>query len=1680
MSTNEDQALMENGIAVIGMSGRFPGARTTHELWENVQTGIEAISFFSDEELLESGVCEASLRDPNYIKARATLSDADRFDAAFFGYSPTEAQMMDPQQRLFLEHAFEALDGAGYSAEKYGRTVGVFAGSGWANTYFVESLLDNEDILGRASAYQLQLSNGGDFLTTRVSYKLGLGGPSVAVQTACSTSLVAVCMACHSLLTYHCDMALAGGVAIRFPQRAGYIYQEGMILSPDGHCRAFDAEARGTVSGSGVGVVLLKRFSEALKAGDTIHAVIRGSAINNDGASKVGFTAPSVEGQANAIAQALAAASVSPDTIRYIEAHGTGTPLGDPIEIAALTKAFRAGTRRRGFCAVGSIKANIGHLDAASGVSGLLHAIEVLKHKKLPPLLHFKSPNPAIDFASTPFYVNTAPMDWSADSAPRRAGVSSFGMGGTNAHVILEEAPPPAPSGPSKRWKLLTLSAKTNTALENLSSQIGAYLAQNAALDVADAAFTLSVGRRPFAHRRAVLCTNATDAAQTLATTDPARVFTGRQVSEKRSVIFMFPGQGSQRVNMAAELYHTEAAFRAQFDQCAEILTPALGKDLRSIIYPPSAAAEDAARALDQTAFTQPALVALEIALARLWMSWGVRPQSMIGHSIGEYTAACIAGVFSLQDALLIAAARGRLMQSLQHGAMISVVLGESEAQALLTPDLSLAAVNGPSSCVISGPLHAVGELEKELSTRGIGVQRLRTSHAFHSSMMEPVLAPFLDVLKRVKFSAPAIPYLSNVTGAWVCAEEATSPDYWARQLRHTVRFADGLLQLFKGPEGILLEVGPGTALSNLARRNPNITPAQLVLSSLEAPSDPARGMESLMGTLGVLWAEGVSVDWESVYRGEQRHRVLLPTYPFERQRYWIDPPRERDRTASASAPTPMDLNKESARIEKLGAFLEQDIKPAGLPGAFRHLANRLCTCHIYAYLRAGGVDTRRGSKHTYQSLLRQLRVMPKYEKFLMYFLKALGDDEMISMSGDTVVFTSEDSDVPPPSIVMEELCGSYPQFRADFELLAYCAGHYGRALSGDINPIEVLHPDGGGDLLAPMVKNWQVFSHLPLCLRLAGEALSLIAERSSGRTLKILEIGGGDGLLTWLLVPSLRGRNVEYTFTDIGNYFVIKARRRAAELGVGFMNFGVLDISSDTSTQGYAPNSFDVVLAFNVLHATKSLETSIHHVKNLLAPNGVAVIVELTRLERWHAMIWGFEEGLWYFADEHIRAYSPILHAAGWEDVLRRQGFEGVHAYPQSDAARDASDHAVILAQKPPSDVENTRQDVKTPKDSPGIHRGVRALNTRPSLKTPYAEPRSEIERTVTGIWEHVLGMDCIGVHDNFFELGGDSLIAVQLIARLRQSLQRPLDQHSLLSTPTIAGLCASLEVPATPAESASMPARELSCELVELRRGGSAPPLFLVHPAGGHVYIYRELALSLPEDQPIYAIKARGLDALATCFSSIEEMAAHYVNVIRAFRPEGPYYLGGSSFGGVVVYEMAQILTAQGHHMPFLGLLDAGMLDQWPTDELEEEVLILSYFLGVGAKLPVTKEALMRLGSDERLRYFLQHGRKALRLPPDFGIDELRPLLRFFRVNVRAMKAYKPAPYPGRITFLRARERDTVTPLAPEVPWVRVATGGIDIFDVDGNHITMHFHPHVAGLAQRIAHCIDYARRH
>jgi acyl transferase domain-containing protein len=911
----------DTAVAIIGLAGRFPGAPNVDGLWKNLLNGVESISRFSPEELHAAGVATEELSRPEYVPARGTLEDIEFFDAAFFGMTPREAQLADPQHRLFLECAHDALEHAAIApdAPQTG-LIGVYGGCS-QSTYLFSNLLSHRELVRRAGTAQLLSGCDKDYLCARVSYALDLRGPSIAIQTACSSSLVAVHTAIQGLVAGDCDVALAGGSTIYVPHRVGYFYQEGSITSPDGHCRAFDEDARGAVPGNGAALVVLKLIDRALADGDNVYAVIRGSAINNDGSRKAGFSAPGVDGQSAVIAEALAVAGVDAGSIGYVEAHGTGTTVGDPIELAALRQAYRRDTDRKGFCAIGSVKTNIGHLDTAAGVTGLIKVVLSLHHGAIPASLHYRRPNPRLEIEDSPFFVNAELRPWPRMGRPRRAGVSSFGIGGTNAHVIVEEAPLAGPAPASQGPYLLALSAHTPTALEHIGHRLADHLSAHPDLDLADASHTLLVGRRRRRHRRVAVCATREQAIEKLRHT--ASWHGGVYEEADRGVAFLFPGQGAQFVGMGRDLYRKEPRFRAVVDECAEKLAPLLGMDLRQVLYPADARAEELAeRLLVQTHITQPALFVVELALARLWMSWGVQPSALLGHSLGEYVAACLAGVFSLERALALVAVRGRLQQSVPPGSMLAVNLPDAEARALAVHPICLAAVNGPAQCTLAGPPEAMQSMAARLSARGVPFRELATSHAFHSSMMDPILPAFRRELEQVHLQEPEIPYISNVSGRWITAAEATDPAYWVAQLREPVRFWGGLTRLTEDSHVSLIEVGPGQALTRLAQAHAGM--GHWTVQTLPARSLADDSQETFLQAVGTLWMTGAAADFGAWFRAGARGKAVLPTYPYERKRYWIDPPRESARNVE-DEPLAMDAleHDDAPRPELSGDYVE-------------------------------------------------------------------------------------------------------------------------------------------------------------------------------------------------------------------------------------------------------------------------------------------------------------------------------------------------------------------------------------------------------------------------------------------------------------------------------------------------------------------------------------------------------------------------------------------------------------------------------------------------------------------------------------------------------------------------------------------------------------------------------------
>ncbi|MET0577235.1 MAG: type I polyketide synthase, partial [Ilumatobacteraceae bacterium] len=897
----EDEDL-DGRIAIVGMAGRLPGARDLPTFWSNLRRGVEAVQFFSEDELLAAGELLENIRDPSYVRAAAPLDDIDQFDAAFFGMSPRDAAVFDPQHRLFLECAWEAFEHAGYVGERIDGAVGVFASCGLSE-YMFKNVLANERIATSVGEWLVRhTGNDTNFLATRVSYELDLHGPSLNVQTACSSTLVAVHLACQSLLSGECDVALAGGAVVAPVQRRGYFYKEGEILSPDGHCRTFDARSAGTIISSACGAVVLKPLASAIADGDNVLAVVRGSAINNDGRAKVGYLAPSVSGQAQVVTEALAVAGVDPRDVSYVEAHGTGTLIGDPIEIAGLTQAYRLDTDDDQFCAIGSLKSNIGHTGEAAGVAALIKTVLSLQHAEIPPSLHYEEPNPQADFPNSPFFVNATLRPWEpGPSGTRIAGITGLGAGGTNAHVIVEEAPPAPTPAPSVRPRLVTVSARTADSTRQAAADLAAHLRANPDTDIADVAWTRLVGRKSFATRRAIVAATVADAIDGLEAS--GALVDSRRNGEDPSVVFMMPGGGAQYPDMGRELYDEEPVYREVIDACAAALRAVDGVDLLAALYP-SGERDEAARRLEAPSVALPALFATEVAMGRLLESWGIVPTAMIGHSAGEYAAACLSGVVTMEDGLALVALRGTLFETLPKGAMVSVSLPEDELRELMPDGLSIAAVNAADLCVASGPEALVTELEARLAERDIDGARIHIDVAAHSSMLEPILAEFGAFCGRTTFRAPTIPYVSNLTGTWVTAADVTDPNYWVRHLRSAVRFRDGIDTILTDPNRVLLEVGPGRTLAGLSRMA-TAKPAA-VSPTLRHPKEASSDVAFALTAVGRAWEAGVELDARALFGDGPRRRLPLPTYPFERQRYWVEP----DAPDTARVPTGGVLRK--------------------------------------------------------------------------------------------------------------------------------------------------------------------------------------------------------------------------------------------------------------------------------------------------------------------------------------------------------------------------------------------------------------------------------------------------------------------------------------------------------------------------------------------------------------------------------------------------------------------------------------------------------------------------------------------------------------------------------------------------------------------------------------------------
>ncbi len=1499
-STDPGDSATTRDIAVIGMACRFPGAPDPAAFWRNLRDGVESITFFTDEELLEAGIDAGLLSDPRYVKANSIVPDADRFDAEFFSFSPRDAELLDPQHRLLLECSWESLESAGYDPLTYAGRVGVFAGCG-ANSYILNNLYPNQDLLGTVDNFQLLLANDKDYLSTRISYKLNLTGPSLSVQTACSTSLVAVALACRSLIEGHCDMVLAGGATLSFPQQRGYLHKEGMIFSSDGHCRAFDADADGMVGGNGAGAVLLKPLDAALADGDSIVAVIKGSALNNDGANKIGYTAPSEAGQARVIEQALATCGIEPSSIGYVETHGTGTALGDPIEIAALT-AVHAG-REPASCAIGSVKTNMGHLDAAAGIAGFMKAALCLQNGQIPPSLHYHRPNPRIDFASTPFYVASELQDWPRpDTHPRRAGVSSFGIGGTNAHVILEE-PPQRPTDSDTRARLpFVLSARTPQALRETREQLRRHLAQNPTIEPGDLAFTLAVGRHGFETRgfttasttQQLMSRLEAETPDTGLNDDPAGDSPRSPVVDRR-VAFMFPGQGAQWAGMGRELYETEPVFREQLDLCSRIILPLLGQNLLDVLFSRGAQGSEPDEALQQTRLTQPALFAVEYSLAQLWLSWGLTPDAMIGHSIGEYVAACLAGVFSLEDALRIVQERAHLMQLLPGGSMLAVRAGEQELSSYLGDDLDLAVRNTPTALVVAGAEPAIRQLNLKLEAAGILCQILRTSHAFHSRMMEPAVEPLRRVLSGVDLQPPSIRFISNVTGDWITADQATDASYWATHLRETVRFGDGLSVLLAGARYALLEIGPGRTLQGFVRGNPTRQATQLSFTCMLPPTAEERRSEEeiLLDTLGGLWLEGVQVDWNGYFSHERRRRIPLPTYPFQRDRFWIDPPAltETNRLTERLpleqwfwSPTWKQHRHADAALDLTQTrwllFLDDGGLGATLAARLQSAGARVATVSAGNHFEQRGqmqFAAEPGESAHYRDLLKALQAMDFSPSDILHLWPLSCVDSPTCIDVDRGLSQSFYSLVELAQALGAETGQDRLRIHNVTSNLFSVLGEPLNSPLGAtaLGPVEVIPKEYEEwvcrnidiDLLGPSPS--PVEALWEECIRTSDESVALRAGYRWVRVFDQLDFGaesstpvpirqgaaylitGGLGGIGFVLARHLAhtaranlvligradllnsdnpdtsiddkklerleqlrslGTRVSYYSADVTHpeQMASVVRQAEAEHGdirgvihaAGVAAGGVIQQRSHAECAAVIAPKVQGALVLRELFQTRKVDFI------FLCSSTSAVLGEFGQVDYAAANLFqdvlasrSATEGPW-ICSVNWDTWAEIGMAAETDVPARLQETrrqilatgitcdEGTRIFERVLATR--LQHVVVSTRNFQARLEHEKLFSA---EAIALPSAATQLHARPELSSEFKAPESPTQTAVAGIWQNSLGIGDVGIDDDFFELGGDSLLATQVISRIREELGVSLPMPSFFNHPTLAGVADSID---------------------------------------------------------------------------------------------------------------------------------------------------------------------------------------------------------------------------------------------------------------------------------------------
>ncbi len=1350
-------AYTEDSIAIIGMSCRLPGSvNSVDAFWRLLRDGKDAIIEIPKSRW-DAGLYYSSDKDaPGKIVTRfgGFLDEVDRFDASFFDIAPREAVNTDPQQRILLELTWEALEHAGINPESLaGTQTGVFAGI-FSNDYELLHVKCHD--APSLNAY-FATGNSTSLAAGRVSYVFGFQGPAVAVNTACSSSLVAVHLACQSLRNGECGLAVASGINLMLSPEMSIAFSRSGMLAPDGRCKTFDADANGYVRSEGGGVVVLKRLSQAIADNDKILAVVRGTAINHDGASN-GLTAPNGLAQEAVIRKALSDADVAPEAVSYVETHGTGTSLGDPVELQALESVYARGRNRDNPLMLGSVKTNIGHTEAAAGIAGLIKVVLSMQHEYIPPHLHFKKLNPLVSLEKMNGLIPTEGMEWARPGGNGKylAGVSSFGFSGTNAHVIVEEAPvvsrnQQAEGNKERPLHILTLSAKDLPALQTLAERYDAHLEASKDTDLADICYTANTGRSPFAHRLAFIGESPSKMREGLKIfldgQQGSEVISGSVREEKaRKAAFLFTGQGAQYRYMGKHLFETQPVFRDLLCRCGEILNKHLEKPLMEVLYP----GNEGATLLNETAYTQPAMFSLEYALAGLWKSWGITPGAVIGHSVGEYAAACVAGVFSLEDGLKLISARARLMQALPRtGGMWAVFADEETVVKVIAPypkEVSIAAYNGPSLLVISGLRNTLKAVIGSLERNGIKSVPLQVSHAFHSPLMEPMLHDFELVAGEVSYSSPQIPIISNLSGSQA-GDEIATPGYWVRHVRSPVRFASGMATLFQQGYETFVEIGPKPVLSGMGRKIEDYSRFLWLPSLNEGKPD----WQQLLQSLGRLYVNGAAVDWDGFDRHFPRCRVALPTYPFQRKRYWIN----TDLLSKGGDGLSRQQNAEQIlrQQEASGKFTREEIqlmprildalfnqgngepatgvvnkplfridwKPAGLqktelaseympsPDVVRaaiessgantqkgrpELLSKLeslSISYVFHALREMGWEFREGQSFSSEEAASKTAIADKHKRLLNHLFGMLAEEGILEQNGNGWRVRRV-PDVHNPRPYQEKLLNDYPELKAELTILGRCGSNLAKVMRGECDPTQLIFPNADVAMAATLYQDSPSFGVMN---GLITQAISGIGDHvPSGQKIRVLEIGAGTGGTTSHLLPVLAGHTAEYVFTDVSALFTAKAKEKFK--AYPFMQYRLLDVEQPPASQGFQPQQYDIILASNVLHATRDMQHTLRHVRQLLSPGGLLLLIEGIGRRRWIDLIFGLLEGWWRFSDHQLRPSHPLLSISQWETILRETGFhQSAAVVPHQKAGSGLFPQAVIIARSPrqnPVDAEKKR----------------------------------------------------------------------------------------------------------------------------------------------------------------------------------------------------------------------------------------------------------------------------------------------------------------------------------------------------------------------------------------------------